>query len=209
VRIESFRAVNYKSFADSGEIHLEPGFNVIVGRNNVGKTALAEAMSLRFPSKPHRSLNTIPTPGTPIDQNSRAAVAIVLEANELVDLLIRDMPTFHVPTDTEQQMTAGQAMLSTALSEGATVNATFLDGGHHSAQLSTYVGPTPPDVYLRLTTDRSGSASASGPIQGVPSDYPHLPADLAVRFHERLYSFQRHKVRHRREPYQHQPRPHA
>jgi predicted ATP-binding protein involved in virulence len=46
VRIESFRVVNYKSFADSEEIRLEPGFNVIVGRNNVGKTALAEARRL-------------------------------------------------------------------------------------------------------------------------------------------------------------------
>ena len=111
MRIESFRVVNYKSFADSGEIHLEPGFNVIVGRNNVGKTALAEAMSLHFPSKPHRSLNTIPTPGTAIDQNSRTEVSIVSEANELLDFLIRNMPTFYVPTDIEQQMTAGQAML--------------------------------------------------------------------------------------------------
>jgi hypothetical protein len=189
VRIESFRVVNYKSFADSGEIHLEPGFNVIVGRNNVGKTALAEAMSLHFPSKPHRSLNTIPTPGTAIDQNSRTEVSIVSEANELLDFLIRNMPTFYVPTDIEQQMTAGQAMLSTALSEGATVDATFLNGGHHSAQLSTYVGSTPPEVYLRFTMDSSGNASASGPIHGVPSDYPDLAAGLAVKFHERLYSF--------------------
>lgn len=84
MRIQSFQVINYKSFADSGEIHLEPGFNVIVGRNNVGKTALAEAMSLRFPGKPHRSLTTVPTLGTPIDENSRAEVSIRLEANELV-----------------------------------------------------------------------------------------------------------------------------
>ena len=59
MRIENFRVVNYKSFADSGEMRLKPSFNVIVGRNNVGKTALAEAVSLRFQAKPHRSLKTV------------------------------------------------------------------------------------------------------------------------------------------------------
>ncbi len=47
MRIERFRIVNYKSFADSGEVRFKPGFNVIVGRNNVGKTALAKAVRLR------------------------------------------------------------------------------------------------------------------------------------------------------------------
>jgi predicted ATPase len=65
VRIRTFRVVNYKSFVDSGELRLEPGFNVIVGRNNVGKTALAEAVGLHLlTDKPHRSLRTVPREGS-------------------------------------------------------------------------------------------------------------------------------------------------
>ncbi len=56
MHLSSFRVTNYKSFHDSEKVHFEPGFNVIVGRNNVGKTALSEAISLRFLDKPHRSL---------------------------------------------------------------------------------------------------------------------------------------------------------
>jgi hypothetical protein len=69
VHLSSFRVTNYKSFHDSEKVHFEPGFNVIVGRNNVGKTALSEAISLRFLDKPHhRSLvfpNTL-ADGVPI-----------------------------------------------------------------------------------------------------------------------------------------------
>jgi AAA15 family ATPase/GTPase len=96
VRIESFRVVNYKSSADSGEIHLEPGFNVIVGRNNVGKTALAEAMSLRFSDKPHRSTKTVHRFGAaPTNTASQVEVSIQLEADELADLLVDEFPSFY------------------------------------------------------------------------------------------------------------------
>lgn len=43
MRIERFRIQNCKSFIDSGEVELSGGFNVLVGANNVGKTALLEA----------------------------------------------------------------------------------------------------------------------------------------------------------------------
>jgi hypothetical protein len=44
------------------EVHLAPGFNIVVGKNNVGKMALAEAMSLQFGDNAHCSLLTVPTP---------------------------------------------------------------------------------------------------------------------------------------------------
>jgi recombinational DNA repair ATPase RecF len=102
VRIESFRVVNYKSFADSGELRLEPGFNVIIGRSNVGKTALAEAVSLHFRDRPHRSLKTVPTPGAQPPPSSQAEVSMRLEAGELAELLADEPTTFYVPTDPEQ-----------------------------------------------------------------------------------------------------------
>jgi hypothetical protein len=188
VHLSKFRVVNYKSFADSGDIHLEPGFNVIVGRNNVGKTALAEAMSLRFPSKPHRSTDTVPSPGTSLDQASRAEVSIRVEANELLELLLREMPTFYVPTD-NNNVTAGQEMLKTALSEGVTVDATYINGGYHNAKFSNYEDSLSHLVYLRVTMDSSSNLSVVGPIYDLPSDYPVLATALATKFHERLYSF--------------------
>jgi AAA15 family ATPase/GTPase len=43
--IESIAIKNYKSFLDFGPITFGPGFNVIVGSNNAGKTALLEAQA--------------------------------------------------------------------------------------------------------------------------------------------------------------------
>ncbi len=61
--IARFKIENYKSFLSSQELDLTPGFNVVVGPNNVGKTALVEALSLRFDNRPHRSMTTFPHPG--------------------------------------------------------------------------------------------------------------------------------------------------
>src|SRR2546427_80281 len=58
MHISSFRVENYKSFRATEEIRTAPGFNVIVGQNNAGKTALMEALSLSGGNKPHRSLKS-------------------------------------------------------------------------------------------------------------------------------------------------------
>lgn len=51
--ISKFRVHNYKCFLDSQELVFNPGINVIVGPNDVGKTALLEALSLGFSNVPH------------------------------------------------------------------------------------------------------------------------------------------------------------
>ena len=46
--LSKFQLVNYKSFRDSGLLEFKPGINIIVGTNNSGKTALLEALLLKF-----------------------------------------------------------------------------------------------------------------------------------------------------------------
>lgn len=188
MRMTSFRVINYKSFADSGEMHLEPGFNVILGRNNVGKTALAEAMSLRIQAKPHRSSSTVPSPGAQPDPESRAEISVRVEAGELRELLVREMPTFYVPTPAGNPQT-GVSVAIAALSEGLPINAAFHNGSQLWAHLSTYVSGATDEAVMRLTVDPSGGLSHVGPIAGRPSDYPELASGLANKFFDRLYSF--------------------
>jgi AAA ATPase domain len=57
--LKYFRVKNFKCFRDSGEIQLERGFNVFVGQNNSGKTALLEAIETQKLDRPHKS-NTLP-----------------------------------------------------------------------------------------------------------------------------------------------------
>ncbi len=57
--ISSIQIENYKSFRKSEVIELSEGFNVIVGANNVGKTALLECLTLRIAQEePHSTLVT-------------------------------------------------------------------------------------------------------------------------------------------------------
>ncbi len=148
MHVSSFRITNYKSFADSGLVHLESGFNVVVGRNNVGKTAFAEAVSLRFSDNPHRSLNTVPTRNAQPNPRSQIAVSITVEAGELAELLAHELSTFYVPTQPDSPG-PGEVAMRTALSDGLTVEADFQPGGAHSARLSTYMGPSGSTSYLK------------------------------------------------------------
>src|SRR5437762_3742305 len=76
MHIASFKVENYKSFRETPDVVLTPGFNVIVGQNNVGKTALVEALSLSAGHKPHRSLRTAPNSRSVLTPPSRTTVAI-------------------------------------------------------------------------------------------------------------------------------------
>jgi hypothetical protein len=188
MRISTFRVVNYKSFADSGEIRFKSGFNVIVGRNNVGKTALAEAVGLHsLVDKPPRSLKTVPTPGAPQDSSSEAEVSIRVEANELSELLINELPSFYVPTSPDQ-MDASETWLRAVLSEGVTVDAVFSNRSVLSAQLP-YRDMTFPMAYLHYTMDSSGKPTSLGLVHGKPSDKLTLAEGLVGKFFERLYIF--------------------
>ena len=53
--IKRLRLQNYASFSDSGWIDLDRNFNVFVGANNSGKTALLRSLSRQFENSPHRN----------------------------------------------------------------------------------------------------------------------------------------------------------
>lgn len=97
MRISSFRIKNYKSYEDSGEFKLSPGFNIIIGQNNVGKTALLEALSLKFSAKPHKSLISIPRPTSSINPMTSANVTLTVSGEELRDLLLNNQVDINLP----------------------------------------------------------------------------------------------------------------
>lgn len=48
---------NYKCFDNTGLIDLTPGINLVLGKNNVGKTAFLEALACNFAQKPFININ--------------------------------------------------------------------------------------------------------------------------------------------------------
>jgi predicted ATP-dependent endonuclease of OLD family len=102
MRISSFKIQNYKSFLSSDEIKLSSGFNVIVGKNNVGKTALVEALTMRtedrqLQDKPHRSSKTVPYIGATPPEFSRVDISFELDGDELKNILADKLPDFYIP----------------------------------------------------------------------------------------------------------------
>ena len=101
MQISTFQLVNYKSYRDSGELQFSTGFNVLVGQNNAGKSTLLEALGLRFPSKPHRSLSTLPRRTSPVNPVSRSKITFTVTAEELKDILLSVGGNFYVPAPDE------------------------------------------------------------------------------------------------------------
>ena len=97
--IDRITIKNYKSYLFPEEIQLTPGFNVIVGANNVGKTAFVEALSLQFELNPHRSIETLAELGdklSPQLMNSIVQIIFVIPQTEFKKWLLEYSPEFYV-----------------------------------------------------------------------------------------------------------------
>lgn len=55
--ISKFRVTSFSSFRDSGWIELDSRFNLFIGQNNSGKSAILRALSNPLPSNPHKDSN--------------------------------------------------------------------------------------------------------------------------------------------------------
>jgi len=97
MHISSLKVSNYKSFRESDPINLSKGFNIIVGKNNSGKTALAEACTLDIEDKPHRSEATIPHQGASHPHRSEVDVGISLKGIEIERHMIDRGGNFTIP----------------------------------------------------------------------------------------------------------------
>src|SRR5258708_1137268 len=85
---------NYKSFRETQPLEFFPGFNIVSGQNNAGKTSLMEILGLNVPGNPHRSIGTLPARDTVPDQISWANISFVLSGSELRDIALSGLRNF-------------------------------------------------------------------------------------------------------------------
>ncbi len=85
--IKKLQVFNYKSYLDSGLMEFSPGINIIVGRNNAGKTSLLEVLKLDFENHPHRSLKTLPNKFSSLQEESKIQITLQIEKEELRNLI--------------------------------------------------------------------------------------------------------------------------
>lgn len=87
--ISKFQVKNYKSFRESEILALGTGFNLVIGPNNVGKTALLEALSLKSVQNPHRSLTTVPFREAALNPDCTIDLSFVVNPPEIQELFSR------------------------------------------------------------------------------------------------------------------------
>ncbi|MBD2694504.1 AAA family ATPase [Anabaena catenula] len=103
--IKKLQVFNYKSYSNSGsgEMEFSPGINIIVGKNNAGKTSLLEVLTLDFENQPHRSLKTLPNKTSTIEKKSRIEITLHLGKGEWRSFIQYMSPNIGIPIPSETE----------------------------------------------------------------------------------------------------------
>jgi len=96
MHIKNIKINNYKCFLDSGKIEMDPYFNILVGKNDAGKTSLIEALSANTPNKPHLSPNSIESSAHLPNPDSTIEIIYSLTTKD-IELLLMRKPEFYIP----------------------------------------------------------------------------------------------------------------
>lgn len=95
--ISRYQIKNYMGFLDIPALSLSSGMNLVIGENNVGKSSLLESLRLRFTSRPHLSLSTVPHAGAIVSKKSEATVEICTNGEELKNLILERYSQMWIP----------------------------------------------------------------------------------------------------------------
>ena len=136
MQITDIHVKNYKSLLDCEINGLSAGFNVIVGKNNSGKTALVETLSLTSGLARHKSLKTIPSVGDLPKGESQVDIMVELSTGDVIDFLLTKEPLFVIfnasNIDTKLQLENVQQLFSL---KTIAINFQYTNGSFVSAKL--------------------------------------------------------------------------
>lgn len=213
MKLTAFQLQNYKSFQNSGPLTFSNGFNVIVGQNNVGKSALLQGIGLRFPQNPHRSLQSQPKPATPINPQSRAEFTIECTGDELRDALLNCGRQFFIPAPqgAPQQVSQVPIQILDALFKQSTITLhlqRFGNGEVTASRMPSFDDyPRDPQRYFSLTPmPGEGRFQHGGPfVSGNDLSSSELGAAVGRIFAQHTYLFQAERLSLAKTPFGHSP----
>ncbi|KAF0175144.1 MAG: SMC domain protein [Limisphaerales bacterium] len=192
--ISSCQITNYKSFRYSQELKFTPGFNVIVGRNNVGKTALIEALRLQVDSKPHRSLETLKTPDAPQDPISSVTMSFDVEKNEFTNILAKS-GVIEVPVIHNQSVQHSAHTFLDVVNKPMTFKSRWENGDFQRTELAGF-GPGFGGPAFRLKYDSTEARFKLGDVSTVHGGSPNqtFARQLSFGLRERIYVFRAERL---------------
>lgn len=186
MRIARIEINNYKSFLASGPIDFAPGFNVIVGKNDAGKSALIEALSLRYDYKPHLTLETSPFPGATPTGRSSTLIELELTPEDLRQHLSRtDYFDLFVPQGRSE---AATVHLKDGLKNGLIFCSEWTESGIQNAWIKRIGKALAPLELLRFRMQGSVD-QPEVVIQGSTAGSSNYLLELAQVLKERIYAF--------------------
>jgi hypothetical protein len=194
VLISSVLVRNYKSYFDSGEIKLTQGFNVVVGRNNAGKTALLEACSLQFQSKHHRSLRTQPTRNTPLRGAPEVEVAISLSPKEVDEIIRESVPDIYLPLAEKIELPSYELIAQDLLQRDQLYLATFQYNTVAGASLDGWPGRYGNTTCVHFSYNGPGSPLVRDPSTTSRDVASQFPATVASILRQRAYLFKAERL---------------
>ncbi len=195
--VETIAIENYKVFLDRQEVQLAPGFNLLVGSNNSGKTTVLDVLDMNPGlSDPHRSVRTVPKHGGATAPTSRFEVFIRSAYDELRQLVGWNQ----VPLPLSQVALRDAALTEGHIRERVAANFPFdlrfdLANGQVAARLTaddcvggsfdTTVGSAVPAAILRYSTPTADPQFTIGAVGGTA---PYASSYLSG-YQRRIYRF--------------------
>lgn len=188
--VSKVRVVDFKCFLDSDAASFDPSFNVIVGRNNAGKSALLEALNIVTP--PQANLHASPSAPQGLQRASKVQFSVNVSTEDIVQTVRRyDQTLIAAPNEIGN----AEEYLQQVLSLGA------FDFGYELAMSSGSIeGPHHPAVSL---PDRSygnrclqlAPESDGVVVKGiVKADDSMLPGQILEQIKRRFFVFRAERL---------------
>ena len=197
MHIESVALTNYKSFLERQVLNLEPGFNLLIGTNNAGKTTVLDVIDMDISlNEPHRSERTIPLFGGQPNQQSEFEVTLSTRFSELWRLVGASqmyLPIASTSVNSNGVTSIDSVRASIAADEQLSVTSIF----GHSLETVNIVGT---DLISGTASRQDGNGISAALIQYTPGHpEPQIQignfggsgtfANYAQSFKSRIYRF--------------------
>lgn len=189
---------NYKCFVDTGIIKLSPHFNVVIGANDGGKTALLEGLSTQFPAKPHRSLASSPRASVRPPPYSTAELEFFLSRQEFDDMFSTagDRISFPVSEAGRDYSATMNEEYFNRIQSCTSVILEIRDGAPFSIQFGGYERWIINTDYLQAQIHKSGGKwVAQGPAPGLQASLNgSWILNFANALARRIYAFKAERL---------------
>ena len=193
MKIAKFRVLNYKSIRDSGDVPLMPSFNIIVGKNDAGKSALVKALSLQFSTNAHRSKATAPSPTTTLTSPSRTTITLTVSRMDVLDILSQQSHIYLPIVDNNNNPTEVARIFERFLHGGESITLEYVPGQNIYAWSSTF-GETTSQEYFQYKNTAAPSGIALAEPNRIAGGIEHFARVVAETFRRRVYAFDAERV---------------